>query len=95
VSLLASGCACGAHERTADDALEAQGFVTHAKMVVYAEVFKHLNADSDWRKQYSAVFLEGSPEEQKIFVREFRRFDYPGSGNGVAVRLLTGMGGGR
>jgi hypothetical protein len=52
------------------------GEIVYAKLVVYGEILRNHLAP-DWRDHYSAIFLDGTPSEQRIFLREFRSHSYP------------------
>ena len=50
------------------------GALVEAKLVVYEKFLKSL---MNYRDTESVIFLEGTPAEQKIFVREFNRKNFP------------------
>src|SRR5215210_2535731 len=61
------------------------GALVEGKLVVYEKFLKDL---VDWRDTHPVIFLEGTPAEQKIFVREFNRKNFPVKDIAFRVRAL-------
>jgi len=50
--------------------------IAYGKLLVYGDVLRR-DLPLHWRQHYTAIFLEGTPAEQLIFRREFRRHNFP------------------
>lgn len=72
LTVLLAGCTQGSPAPMGN----TPGDIVYGKLIVYGDLLKK-ELPLDWRKSYSTIFLEGTPAEQQIFLREFHRHNYP------------------